>query len=644
MASGRERLRKVNKEVNGEKKEHFLTVKMWLSYFVSLTTRDRGTIPENIGNNILITNNTAITKSFLSSYIQLMELSLDTPVTLLCEMIIHQLRKENCHGVVDFTIKNEKKNINLSDSGLKSRILMWERSDSNPYLLEKDKKRAIRLLYTIDQVREGQELMDSRIFLIVRAKNGTELATAEKIVYKYLAKVGCVFRPINTSLNDYLEYIALISNNRTKNTKAMGAIVNSTKTLSQLLPNTHSAGSREGVLLGTNTINNTPFRIDFRKITAGRNIYVVTNTGSGKTAMILNVCASALEEGYNLCVMDIKGNEFTTIVDAVGGATISLRETSSEYINSFVMLKEEATNESAERYFKNRINFSKRQMLILSGVKEEDRTMQLEGFLDEFLGYMYVALGVRADNMNTWNNTKNLNPFVVYDTLEKYLNEPIKAKYKEVLTYITTNLKMYFSRDGSKSYIFTKELQYKDLLDRRAIRFDFGILASSSIDPTIFKLKFEYMSRINGEYITSNYDKGLDTLKILEESQAVSEDVMESYAREYTLRRAQRQTTILLGNSVDALIRNPKAMPIVETTTALLVGKLNPTTADLVIKYFDVGTKAGLIRHMSKESQYLRHFLFINNMEPRSLSPIIKVQYDPSVSYKILTPSKSGNE
>lgn len=641
MASGRDRIRGINKQINGPKKERFLTAKMWLSYLVSLTTRDRGTIPENIGNNILITNNMYVTKNFLSSVIQIIELSLDTPITFLGEMIMHEIRREKCNAIVDFTIKNKRKDVNLADSGLKSRIAMWEKSDSNPYLLQKDKRRAVRLLYTVDQIREGQDVMESRIFLTVRAKTGTDLAQAERIVYKYLSKVGCIFKPINTSLNDYLQYIALLSDYRSKNVKSMAAIINSNKTLSQLLPNTHSIGSREGVFFGTNTVNNMPFRFDFRSITLARNLYVLTNSGGGKTAMIVNIGESGLEEGYNLCAMDVKGNEWGAIVDSVGGGTISLRESSTEYINTFVMHKDETTDEDAEQYFKSRFTFSKRQIIILSGVVGEDKTLQLEGFVDEFLNYLYVSKGVRADNRNTWIKTAGLTPYVIWDILENYLNEAIKNKYKEIINYITTNLRMFFSPNGSKSYIFKKELQYRDLLTRRAIRFDFGILKGTTYDPTIFKLKFEYMSKINGEYITMNYNNDIDTIKILEESQAVSPEVMESYAREYTLRRAQRQTTILLGNSLDALVTNPKAMPIVENTTGLLLGKLSKPTIDLVIKHFDVDGKEGVIRHMAKNNEYSRSFLFINNMEPKSLAPIIRVNYDPLVKYKVLTPDKN---
>lgn len=636
MANGRDRLKKIREENKVNKNEKFIIVKMWISFIVSLMAKDRGAIPKNIGNNILITNNMMITSSFMTSVIHIIELSPMTPITFITEMIIHDLRKEDCKALVDFTIKNTVKNVNLGDQGLKSRINTWERSERNKYLLKKDRDRSSILLYTVDQIREGKDLFDSRTFLKVRAESGPELKTAEKIVFKTLARYGCIYNPINTSLNDVLEYALLISDMKTKRFKSLRAVVNSSRTLAQLLPNLHAPGSKLGIRCGINTINYSHYRLNLSNITMARNIYIIGPSGGGKTALALNMAASALEEGFNFCAMDVKGNEFNELVDAVGGATISLRESSTEYINTFKMLKEETNDEEAEIYFKTRLNFSKKQMLILSGLEATDLRMQLDGFLDEFMEYYYTAKGVKANNRNTWDNTLDSTPYEVYDVMTAYLNQPIKEKYINIYSFITTNLKMYYSRTGSRSYIFRDELQYKDLLDRRAVRFDFGLLEGQSYDSTIFKLKFEYMSRINGEYVTNNFNKRIKTFKILEESQAVSSDVMESYAREYTLRRAQDQTTLLLGNSVDALVRNPASMPIIETTTALFVGRLSPTSAELVIKYFDVKQKEGMIRLMSEQSKYEHHFLVINNMEANALTPIVKVEMEPFKDYKLL--------
>ena len=64
------------------KKERFLWVKVWISYLLSLFMKDRGKIPDNIGDKIMITNNLYITKLYLSTIIQITELGTYTPVTL----------------------------------------------------------------------------------------------------------------------------------------------------------------------------------------------------------------------------------------------------------------------------------------------------------------------------------------------------------------------------------------------------------------------------------------------------------------------------------------------------------------------------------------------------------------------------------
>lgn len=642
MKTGKQRMKELNKGTSSKTPKFLLPIKMWITYLVSLTTKDRGTIPNNIGNKILITNNMYITKHYLSEVIQIVDLSLKTPVTILGQCLMEQLRSKNCSAVVDFTVKNVKKNINLGDSGLKSRIRLWEHTVNFPRASERDKVRAERLLYTIQQVEENANLLDSRIFFTLRAKDGETLNQAEQIIYRYLASIGCTYRVISSNLDNTIKYTSLLSNIMwSKEIKSMPAIVNSEKTLSQMLPNTHALGDPKGIYMGVNMINGTKYYYDFSRITMGRNLYVLSGTGGGKTALVSNMCCSAAENEYKLCIMDIKGNEYDSLVDALGGATISLRETSYEYINTFKMIKEEA-GVNPEIYFKNRINFSKQQMMILSGVVGDD-IYTLEGFIDGFLEHFYTSLGVKHNNPNTWVNTLNLDPYIVYEALLKYINTAMRERYSDIMHYIFNNLKMYYAKEGSRSYIFSKELQYKDLLSRPAIRFDFGLLSNSSTyDVTIFQLKFQYMRIINDEYVTYNYNHGYNTFKVLEEAQVVNDSVLEAYAKEYTLRRAQNQTTVLIGNSIMALSHNKVAQPIIENTTGLLLGKLNKVTLKEVVETFDLQGKADILLRMSHSNEYLRHFVFINSMETKPLVPILKVPYDTSIKYKLLTPTREG--
>ena len=62
--SAADKLKKVNKKA--KKRERFITLRMWISTLISALYNDRGKIPPNIGNNILVMNNQYITKYSLN--------------------------------------------------------------------------------------------------------------------------------------------------------------------------------------------------------------------------------------------------------------------------------------------------------------------------------------------------------------------------------------------------------------------------------------------------------------------------------------------------------------------------------------------------------------------------------------------------
>ena len=96
----------------------------------------------------------------------------------------------------------------------------------------------------------------------------------------------------------------------------------------------------------------------------------------------------------------------------------------------------------------------------------------------------------------------------------------------------------------------------------------------ADLDIDLFRLKFLYIQKLNSEFVTVKYGQGRRTFKVLEESQIVTDDILRMYVEEYTLRRAQRQDTLLLGNSVKALMDKEISKPIVENTRGLFVGDL----------------------------------------------------------------------
>lgn len=637
-----------NARAGRPKPERFKWVKMWVNYLVSLTMKDRGKIPDNIGDRILITNNVYITKLYMTTIVHIYELGQNSPITLL-GVLNGVLRDSGNRAIIDMSMKNSKYNYDPKNSGLQSRIRAWNNNLDSDITSRRMKERSARCLYTVEVAQSGKMLKNTRMFLSIRAKDITTLNTAEKLIYDTLGQMGCVYMPAHSNIKSNLEYISIMGN-RTSNLKGMVPVMTSNVILSQIVPNCGSLNDRKGYYVGQNIKNGSPYFIDMNTITVARNMYAVAPSGVGKTVLGLNMAQSAFEEGAACCLMDIKGNEYTNFINATGGCTVSLRPTSVEYINSWIMHKEDTDQEHAEAYFKSRVQFSKQQMIILSGVRDRQEVLELEELLDEFHDSLYINCGAIPTNMNSWSTTESLTPYTVFDKFESFLTPQKRVRYNINKSRIGI-LRMYMSITGSKSYVFKREFDYAKILKSNTLAFDFGILSDATItdiDEDLFRLKFLYMSKLNGDFTTRKYAEGVRTFKVLEESQIVSDEIMEMYVQEYTLRRSQNQDTLLLGNSVQALKDNKTARALIENTRGLFVGELTLDARKIIMDQFDLHHLEDIIKVPGSSNRYKNCFVFINNMQKKSLYPIIQVQIEDDgegrpKKYKVNTPVKERN-
>ena len=636
----RETVREESKEERKFKPGAFTWVHMWITYIASMLMKDQRRIPDNIGNKILITNTMYVTARYMSIIIHLVDMGDNAPITYVGE-IIRELRAKGNTAIVDFSFKNSKWDFKPDDSGLKSRISIWERIVSDDSVKGKRRSNAERCLYTVEQAASGKQLKQTRLYITIRAKDINTLDDALKILDRKFGSFHAVYDEQYARVKQQLEFVSILGD-RNDDLKGTPAIMTSNTVMSQMVANCGSYNDWDGYYFGQNIRNGTPYYINFANISLARNMYVCAPSGVGKTVLALNVMQSAFEHGSAVCAMDIKGNEMVKFIEATGGYDVSLRTDSYEYINTFVMHPEDATRENAEIYFNDRFNFSKQQIITLSGIRDRDQLMSLEALLDEFLDYMYIYMGVERRNRNSWQNTFGLNPFVVYDFLVKFLT-PSKMQQYNLPTTLLSTLGMYMSKDGSKSYAFTTEFDFANILAAPTLAFNFGILSNMTIqdiDIDLFRLKLLYMGRLNSQFTTVKFNHGIRTLKVLEESQIVNDDILRIYATEYTMSRARKQDTLLLGNSVQALMDNQISKPIIENTTALFVGSLPTAARNKVIEEFSLEHLADLLALPGSELKYKNSFVVVNMMEDKELYPIIKVQFEDPDKYDIINPSK----
>lgn len=596
---------------------------MWFSTFISKFYPDRVQIPPNIGNNIFIGNNQIVTKYSISSMVVLEELSDTTPVALTSEVI--KAVKNAVPGVyVDVTFKNQNYYPDLGAQGLQSRIRQWVNTVNNKNLSERSRKRAARLLYTVDIARRRHRLFRTQVYFIIRAQNGLQLRQAQKVLESKIDGYKISYRPIKSKVIDHLKYTSLVSNKSGETARDIPTLITSSTVLAEMLPTIMGMNDEKGNYLGLNLFNYSPYNINFRATRKAKNIYVLGLSGHGKTFLVINWALDAYAIGYNICASDLKGNEFVPMTHCVGGVVISLRPESPLYINTLKFNKNEIREGNHKVYYNTRISYT-RNMLMYAAMPNKEDVPMVETLVKEFLASYYATAGVLRDNPNTWYRTGNMHPLHLYDAFNKFLSKAHIAKYGVVAERLLDRFKDYFHPSGTNSHMFGKEIDLQYAYSTKMLTFDFGMLNTEGVvDVAAFQIRQQFMDIMNDGYVLHNMQKGEWTYRILEESQIAGEEGLERYAKEFSLRRAQQQVTVMLGNSVTALMESKAASTIIDNINILALGVINKRGRDFVIDEFGLNKHKGLIDDIAENPDYENQFLLVNKMQKHSTTALIK--------------------
>lgn len=618
------------------KRERFITTRMWISTLISKFFTDRGTIPDNIGNNILVTNNLYVTKNNLTAIIHVIELSEITPISWTSDLVKYV--KDQTKGVIiDITFKGQRYHPDITPSSISSREKTWRQTLDNPLMPESYVRRAARCLYTLDVARSGVTMTKQRIYIKVRAKDGASLKKGIQATTIYLSTIQAKFKRIQSNIEDHLAYMSMMSDKKPPHLKDIAPVIFSTQTFAESMPVTQGANDSKGTLMGYDSESGFPYFVDFKSTAAAKNILLEALSGWGKSFIANFWLYPFYAEGFNLAIMDIKGNEFDAVTKALHGVTLSMRNTSTYYINTFKWNIKEVFNGDTRTYANERFRMSKERMLCICDLPEKE-TSQAEALLEEFLQYVYESVGAKSDNVNTWPRTYELTPYLIFEMFERYVSMEIRIKYKDVVSKMMERLRIFMSRHGSKSHIYRNAYDYIDILDTKCLTFDFGKLESSSNNDTVmFHLKVMDMIALNDEYVSYKKKRGEWVYKLLEESQVADDWLMDVYVREITLRRSQNQVTALLGNSVSALADNPKSKPILENMNILCLGSLNLSSRKFLRDEF--GLKASELEKLEEiqvNPEMERKFLLVNRMEADSTTAILEANVPEEVSQSSL--------
>lgn len=608
-----------------KKQEKFIRTRMWFYTITSMLFNDRGTIPPNIGNNVMITNNLYITKNSLSALITIPEFSDEMPLAWTTDML-SSVKDKVPGATVDFVLKNKRYWMDRNDKGLESRINTWMATVQNPYASTRNAKRAARLLHAVDVLSERVKAYHTRTYVVVRAPDGLMLGKAIDEACTYLDKHGCIYRCIKSNMQTHLEYMSMISDKSNKKMKDVAYTLQTSETLSESLPSVQGMNDVKGTLIGLNKKNYAPYYINFRASSNAKNIAIEGASGFGKTFLAQAILLDFYAQQFGLLIMDIKGNEFLALIRACGGIIVDLSFSSTVYVNTFVWRVEDVQHLDIVQYADKMINLSKQMLMILCNFSEQDDVASCESLIDSFLRALYSMIGVLVENPNTWDRTKQLDPFVVFEYFERWLSYEIRSKYGHVAVKALDRLRIYMSRSGSNSHMFRTPIDYNDILNSPGLLFNFGLIENTNMTDSVpFKLKFFFTRILSDEYGAYRKRNGLWTVEVLEESQIVDNSVMEMYTKTMTLGRAQNKINILLGNSLSALANNPVAAPMLENISIYILGKLNNSNIKWAVKEFNLrDDDEDALRRVAIDPEFEYTFLLINQMQKNSTTAWIQ--------------------
>ena len=617
-----ERLKQEAKERH--KLERFITIRMWISLLISKFFNDRGVIPRNIGNNVLITNNQYLTKNHISQMIQVREMSEYTPMMWMSDLL-EEVKDQATGILIDFTVKMMPYEIDVNASGMASRLRTWKMTLDNPLMPKDSVRRAARCLYSYDVIKNGEKAYKGYTYITVRSVNNLQLKKGVNAICAYLDSIGAIYKRIDSNIEEHLLFAAAMSDKRPEHLKDLPPVIYTNETIAESLPGIQGMNNIRGIFMGYDIISGYPYLIDFKGSSNAKNILIEANSGFGKTFMASFWLYPFYADGFNLCIMDLKGTEFGAITQALHGVTISMRNDAPYYINTFVWDTRELLGRDPKSYANHQIRLCKEKMLIMASLNAEEQS-QGESLIEEFLQMLYILIGAKVDNMGTWSRTANLTPYIVFEYFEKFISHEIQTKYPKIAKKVLERLRIFMSAKGSNSHIFRKALSYIEILDNRVLRFDFGVMEESSDqDPAIFRLRVLDMTIVNDAFVMYKKENKEWTVKLLEESQIADSYLLEVYKREITLRRAANQVTVLLGNSISALYNNPQTRPMLENINILVLGAINKSSRDFLKNDFGLQDDQNIMLSDIQVNGELDHtFLLVNRMEKNATTALLQ--------------------
>lgn len=422
-------------------------------------------------------------------------------------------KREDEEDVDEFTIQDK---LSTKDS-------MSHRSKTLYYLADADQRRR-RKLFTY------------RTMVIISGTRGEDFDDVIEKVTTYCSNSAIRLTRVDDSIEEYLRAFSPFS--MTMNDSVRNGVGNSTITDEVIARFSSYDQGKVGdgrVYISTDIDSGYPITKEFKKSeTQAENYLISAETGGGKSYLVKGLIIQLIADPrINGTINDIEGDEYEPLANYLSAdmsvVFLNMAEGSGSYYDPVEIMEVPDKNIAKDMYSLSR-STTHSILSTLMGEVPTGPDYWVNNIIRNIVTATYRDVGVSAQDMSTWSNSKGLTLQSVYRKFKSIRGSRtggITGKYsdnedyKKAMDIVESGLDEYFDPEGSQSHVFTKPISLKEVVDADLVVCSFGMRgrSQSSVDPV--QMALSQVSAAHVSHLRSIFSKmnGKYNFKVWEEFQ-----------------------------------------------------------------------------------------------------------------------------
>lgn len=607
---------------------------LWKRVFLNSVKKDDSNYPKLREYNLYSNGNDLFSgKDYITSFFTIdgypNEISIDFK---------DSIRQQSKDGVrISFISTFEGTRIQWDSAQMRSKLKTWKTIDEdtedvdefnlmqNISLLDNNNWRKQSLVYLSDaDIRRNRKLFKYRTIMVISGKRGSSFDSTIKEVQNYCKSSGIKITRVEGDLKEYLKAFSPFSFEYTDNIlKQVGNNTIPDEILARFSGYNQGKVGKRGMYWGTDIYSGFPvFKLVKKNKVDAENILISAETGGGKSFFLKVLVLQFLaESNFNGTIMDIEGFEYLPIAEFLANndnvVVLNMAEGQGKYYDP-VEIKLTGDDLLDRDMFSFSKSFTLAILKTLLGKQFIENNDWSSIIVNDAVSKTYASKNITLDK-NTWENSKGLTLFDVYNNMKNLYKEVLNSdgtrkdlsgiysdmsksdydfiqKYKEnkgyrnALDLVIAKLSIYFEpleKGGTRSDVFQNRVSLEDIRKAKLVVCSFGMAGKSAdmVDPV--QMALSQLSAANISHIRSLFSQaeGKYNFKVWEEFQrwGAFPDSEKTITTALTGGRKLGDVNLIITNNLRELLDKDR-FGIFQNTTSFAIGAIddNETRQKLV--------------------------------------------------------------